>query len=181
MNALVPFGEKNPLFYEKVRELTEEDAVRLLSRQIGAEVGGPPSLKRLRHTHHLLAQALAAGHTAEMASLMTGYTPARVNQLRTDPTFVELMAHYGSVEDQRVVDLGTRLGALGLASVDELQERLERDPDGFSKKELMGLADLALVAKRAAQAAAPQTAPPVFHVVFEGAATPLATINGEVV
>ena len=169
MAALVPLsrpGHGSPLHYTLLRVLGPEDCPRLVHRQVGAEVGGPPLLAKLRHAHHLLAQTLAAGHTTEMASLITGFTTVRVNQLRTDPTFAELMAHYQSVEEVRGVELSARAEALGISSLDELQERMEQAPESFSKKDLMGLAELALTAKKLTKAEPVAAVPPVFQLVF---------------
>jgi len=37
------------------------------------------------------------------------------------------------------VDVARRLEALGLSAMEEIRDRLEMDPEGFSNKELLGV------------------------------------------
>jgi hypothetical protein len=61
---------------------------------------GPPTVQRLRDTHHGLARALAAGHTQVEAGRIAGYTATRVHMLMQDPAFQELVASYRAVNDE---------------------------------------------------------------------------------
>lgn len=122
---------------------------------------GEPVLKKLRFKHHQLAQLLARGTSNIDASLITGYRPEYISRLQaTDPAFKELLDHYRVQQDIRFVDVVERLQALGIASIEELQERIDTDPGAMSNRELMELADLTLIrpAKSPAAAGAGATA-----------------------
>lgn len=103
------------------------------------------SISQVRHSHHQLARLLATGTDQSECSLITGYNPAYISVLKTDPTFQELMAYYASQEEQRHVDVLDRMRSLGLSTLDELQARLEENPESYSLRELMEQAELMLV------------------------------------
>jgi len=124
------------------RPLTQDDLATLASRQ------APPQgqrLARIRHSHHLLAQCLARGSTQAEASAITGYDPAYISALRGDPAFEELLQHYAGIAGELFVDVMERMKALGLSTIDEITHRFESDPDAFSNRELMELAELMLI------------------------------------
>jgi len=132
-----------PLMIEVVRSLTQEDVPALLEPSpVGSQT---PTIVRLRHQHHILAQTLAAGHSNEAASLITGYSISRISILNGDPTFRQLLAHYQGNKEIAFVDLIDRMKALGLSTLEELQSRLDDNPDEWTKRELMDLAELLLV------------------------------------
>lgn len=131
-----------PLSVAFSRELGEEDADALSAPPaLGTK---PPTIARLRTNHHQLARLLAEGTPAVQASAITGYSPSRISILQKDPAFCELMAYYKGQVAEQYLNVHERLGALGLAVVDELQERLDDDPERFTNRELMSLAELAL-------------------------------------
>jgi hypothetical protein len=101
-------------------------------------------LVKLRNTHHMLARLLAEGRPNEECALITGYTPSRVSVLKQDPAFQELVIYYEGQTKQQYLDVHARLAAFGLSTVDELQRRLEDDPESFKNRELMELAQLLL-------------------------------------
>ena len=52
------------------------------------------TLAAIRDTHHRVARAIAAGLPLTEVALATGYSLSRVNTLRADPAFTDLVAHY---------------------------------------------------------------------------------------
>lgn len=117
-------------------------------RATDLEISGPTQvaspLIRIRTRHHLLAQLLAEGRGNAEAGLLTGYSASRISILKADPAFVELIEHYRTQVEAKYVSVHERLACLGLNAIEELQERLEEDAEGFSKRELMDVAALAL-------------------------------------
>lgn len=141
--------------WEVVRPLTADDLPRLSSNCPPALRGSNSpaprqTLSQIRHSHHQLAQLLARGTAQVEASLITGYSQSYISIIKSDPTFCELLAHYATQQEQRFVDVLERLRVLGLSSIDELQSRLESEPDGWTKRELMELAELTLIKPAAA-------------------------------
>ena len=125
-----------------VRDLGESDVPLLLNPpKMGIEA---KPLVRMRNTHHMLARLVAEGRSNTEAALATGYATTRVQLLRNDPAFQELVSHYKAQADHKWVDVQERLAMLGLSTLDELQDRLESDPDGFKNRELMELAQMTL-------------------------------------
>lgn len=103
-------------------------------------------LQKLRHHHHRLAQLVAKGERLTDISLVTGYSPNYIDNLtRYDPSFKQLVTDYQQVVADRFVDAIDRLKVLGISSVEELQDRLENDPESFSKRELIEIVEMALV------------------------------------
>lgn len=132
-----------------VRDLDEGDAEELENptptgkgTSYNSQTG--TGLKRLRHTHHLLAMVLAEGASHAQASGLTGYSPATIAMLSLDPTFQELIAHYRVEHMAEYEDIRRRAASLGLSFLDELQERLEEAPDAFTNKEVKETAAMLL-------------------------------------
>lgn len=116
-----------------VREMTREDVATVAT-------GAPPQqplLQRIRTTHHMAARLLAEGRQLVEVSAITGYTPGRLQQLRNDPAFCELLEHYKVQHDGRYANFHERLAGLGMSFVEELQQRLEEQPEAFSNDEVM--------------------------------------------
>lgn len=143
-----PRGGRKPgvaLDWEVVRSLTVDD-LPLLSSHAPNNLPAPPQrLIQVKHSHHLCAQLLAQGIAQEEVSLITGYAPAYISSLKSDPLFQEILAHYTNQREIRFVDVVERMKSLGLSTLDELQNRLETEPDSWTKRELMELAELTLV------------------------------------
>lgn len=58
-----------------------------------------PAFKRLRHAHHRLALLVATGLPEHDISVMTGYSLSRIQTLKADPAFKELIsAKLGLIE-----------------------------------------------------------------------------------
>lgn len=119
------------------RELTAADIAAGPQRQDAVQT---PVIKRLRTQHHHLARLIAEGRKEIEVSALTGYSQSRISILKNDPAFAELIEHYKQEAAVAYVNVHERLAALGIASLDELQARLEEDPDKFSNKELRELA-----------------------------------------
>lgn len=137
-------GRKRPgvVPWEIVRELTPGDLPVLLAPP---PVGSQPSpILAIRHAHHHLARLITEGHEMGHISLMTGYSPAWISNIQTSPAFQELLHYYSAQKELEFVDVCERMKRLGLNALDELQERLDREPDSWTKKELMDLAELTL-------------------------------------
>ena len=118
---------------------------------------------RLRHSHHLLARALAEGRPAAQAAAISGYSPGTVYSLQKDPAFQELLAHYQSQVDDIFAAVQDRLGALGLSFLDELQHRLENNPEEFKVGQLLAMATALLdrsIAPSKGQKGLPQASGP---------------------
>lgn len=135
-----------PLLVEVVRGLTPED--------LPAIQAPPPAearaqnLVQLRQTHHQLAQLLARGVADQDASLITGYSASYISILKTDPAFAELLSHYSAERELIFADTVEQLRVLGLSFKEELQDRLEKDPAGFSTREILEAMDLLLIKSR---------------------------------
>lgn len=124
-----------PLSFSYVRDLGEQDILLLIqnpSRDVTT-----PSIKRLKTSHHNLARLLASGTTQAEASLITGYSPSRISILLHDPAFSELMAYYAEQTKEIYVNVHQRLADVGTMALEEIQERLEEQPEKFSTKELL--------------------------------------------
>lgn len=139
------------------RELTPADLPHLSENRPSTQL-----IRRLRAPHHQLAQALAQGASPAEAALLTGYDPSYISRIASeDPSFKELIAHYSSVVEAKFADTIERMRQLGLSSLEELQDRLESNPDDWTKRELMELAELTLVKpQRVGGAALTPTSPP---------------------
>jgi len=138
---------KKAVLWEVVRPLRMPDDLPLLSQALPAKRA---NVLQIRHSHHQLAQMLATGTKQSECSLITGYSPAYISSLKTDPTFQELIEYYSSQREQLFVDVIERMRSLGLSTLDELQARMEEDPTQFSNRELFEQAELMLVKPMAA-------------------------------
>ena len=105
-----------------------------------------------RHEHHVLASLVASRDkegipvSDEEASALIGYAPATISMLRQQKPFQRLVLHYAGVtEPPTVPNPLERMAALGLSTLEELQARLHDDPDSFTKRELLEMAELLLV------------------------------------
>ena len=88
LEAMLPQG-REPFFAQYSRDLQEEDLI-LGNALPKREPEGAAKLKKIRSSHHEAARLVALGKEPSEISLITGYTPARVIQLKHDPAFLEL-------------------------------------------------------------------------------------------
>jgi hypothetical protein len=125
-----------------LRDITEDDLAALADADaIGSTLN---LLQEIRTPHHTLAQLLANGYTVVDAAAMTGFGPATVKSLKLDPAFQELLAHYGQQTASIDADIRLRMQQLGLATLEELQDRVLKDPSKLASKDLIDLAKLVL-------------------------------------
>ena len=125
----------------------------LLAKQPETKKNYPPqhALLRVNHTHHLAAQLMASGAVSQVeVSRRTGFTPTYISKIKKDPEFQKLLAYYEEKVEEKYVNGPERMQVLGLAALDELQARLGADPEGWTKRELMELAELLLIKQRVA-------------------------------
>ena len=108
-----------------VREATAEDIAAV--NDAPANLLPVPATQTLRHRHHELARLLANGLSNVEAAAQTGYTPARIQQLRGDPAFEELLSHYAQLRDEEFVDAQKQLATLGRTAMGILLDKLEAD------------------------------------------------------
>jgi hypothetical protein len=169
------------------RSLGPEDLAWLQAPAPLGSKGIPPQV--LKHSHHQLARLLATGVPAVKAALITGYSQSYISLLQDSPAFEELLAHYGAEREALFVDVNERMKALGLDTLDRLQERLHDETEDWSRRELMELAELLLVKGKMAGsgAAAPKGPGALVEIKFVQAAergqggpsAPGITIDGE--
>lgn len=134
------FGEE-PLSFSEGRTLTSSD-LALLASGAGVSRSSPPSIKRLRARHHALAKALAEGMRPGIAAATYGYDPSRVSILQGDPTFGELVAHYRKEVDHDYRRVHERLADLSVEALDEIERRLEDEPEKISVTQLTKLVEM---------------------------------------
>lgn len=134
-------AKKNPLGLEYRRDLTRADIEDCTTLPVGATV---PQLVRLTYKHHATAQQVAEGKSGAEISAMTGYTANRISQLKSDPAFMELVEFYKEQNIELYAAAHAKLAMLGVAAVEELQDRLEDNPESFSIRETIEVAEMAL-------------------------------------
>lgn len=162
-------AKPKPLEISYVRDLNELDIPKLTAPDSLGDK--PPTLKELRHSHHLLARSLAEGKAPAEAGAITGYSPSRISILQNDPAFAELIEYYKGQVEVKYVELHERVATLSKDAVEELLARLDDDPSKFSKKELMEITKLGtdvipMKAKPSGPGGASGTAPLV-QIVFK--------------
>lgn len=118
-----------------VRELGVEDFA-MLSEEKGSAA---PPLKRLSDRHHALARHIAAGVGPGEAALICGYDISRVSILQADPTFAELVLFYKDMKDREFRDVQGKLAGIASDALDELQTRIEDEPEKLTVTQLMAL------------------------------------------
>lgn len=127
-----------PVSASFVRELDRAD-LALLGEEKGVK---PSAIKRLSFRHHSLARCLASGMKPGEAAVQCGYCISRVSILQDDPAFKELVQFYEVKVEQQYVDLHQRLSGLAQDAMEELQERLENEPEKLSVGQLMELSKM---------------------------------------
>lgn len=131
-----------PVMIEPVRSLTEEDLPVLANPP---EVGAVPSIPQIKAQHHKIAELLAKGISNSEISLITGFSMSYISILKSAPDMKELVAYYQQQAEERTIDALARLKMLGIASVEELQNRLNDDPSKFTAGQLMDMIEIGLI------------------------------------
>ena len=126
---------------EHVELLVEEhgvlDETHIAQVQAHVEAGCPPigvgteSLKRIRQSHHRVAQLIASGCTNAEASRLTGMSMNRIAILKSDPTFCELLSHYSSEVKDEWMDFVKSARDLSLDIIEEMAHRIESAPEAI--------------------------------------------------
>jgi len=125
-----------------MRDLEEEDlGVLRTPVPLGSK---PPSVQVLRERHHAIARLVADGRKDVEISAVLGAAQSRISILRGDPMFQELVAYYKEQRDAQYADVHARLAGLGLAVVEELEERIDTAPKSFTNRELKELLESTL-------------------------------------
>lgn len=101
-------------------------------------------IQRLRTKHHMLAKLIAEGRKGPEIQLITGYTAAYISTIQNDPSFADLLTYYKQQLGEVYLDVHSRLAGLGLDIVDEIQSRLNTDPDSFTLKDLEEIGKMTL-------------------------------------
>ena len=122
---------REPLRIEVVRALSDEDISGGFLTP-----AAPPTLREIKSSHHSLAKLLAQGRSHIEASRITGYSPSYIGRLSQDHAFRELVLHYTTVEDLATTDFLGAMREVGLDMLNELRERVERDPAALSTTQL---------------------------------------------
>ena len=125
---------------EGVRALTEEE-LGMISDP-AREMTKPPPRKRIRERHHFLARLLASGHTQRAAATIANYNEVTVSILMQDTAFTLLVEHYRKNADAEFLDLQTKLYAISSEALDELDARLEEEPEKLTNGQLIELAKM---------------------------------------
>jgi len=134
-------GKRSSLRVEKRRNMTPTDLIALT---VGKPLEQVSPIASLRHQHHLLARLIGEGKSITESAEITGYSIAYISRLKTqDKAFQELISYYRDNVEEIYYSVHERLKGLGLNTIEELQERLAEDRDGFTNRELMELAQLA--------------------------------------
>lgn len=126
------------------REVNEADILALQHAPEGSLGLAAAPLLRIRTQHHMLARLLAEGRSQNDCSLITGYSPSYISTIQGDPAMNDLIAYYKTQVEEIFIDVHSRLAALGLTTIEELQARITENPNDFSARELMELATLTL-------------------------------------
>ncbi len=127
--------------YVYLRDLNGADLELLKNPpRLGIET---PHVARMTNRHHALARLLAEGKKWWECSAITGHSQTRISLLQDDPSFQELIEFYRAQLTTVYLNVHERLAALGISCMEELQERLETEPDTFSARELREIMDTA--------------------------------------
>lgn len=124
-----------PVAAELVRELAPAD-LEMLAVEKGSKT---PALKKISDRHHALARNIAAGMPVGEAALICGYDISRVSILRNDPAFQELVEFYREEKDRAFRSVQDKLAGITSDVLDELQTRLEDEPEKMTVPQLLQL------------------------------------------
>lgn len=164
---------------EIVREIVPSDLPALAT-----SVETPrQQIERVSAQHHKIAQLMAQGRNGLEVSALTGYSQAYLSNLKNDPCFAELLTGYAAQRAEVFVDVLERMKALGVATIEELQKRIDDEPEKWTKRELVEVAELVLAGQAQKGGAGPVAGSGLnINVKFVSATPgPMAIIEGEVV
>lgn len=120
---------EEPLTVGDARALTQADVLTLeQGRGYSAGNEARQRLEKVTQRHHGLAKLLANGTRPGDAALIMGYSSATVTLLQEDPTFADLVRFYTDNIDAAYQAMNAQLAGVGQEALDELQRRLETEP-----------------------------------------------------
>jgi len=132
-----------PIEIHDLRTLTRADLAVL------AQPRPANSIQNLRDSHHAVARAVAAGMSDAEVAQATGYSIGRVNMLRRDPAFQDLIAHKRAMIDAEFASAGDAvidyLKGNALKAAKMLSDKLDHaDEQGefLPTRDLLGIAEL---------------------------------------
>lgn len=98
-----------------------------------------PPLKRIRERHQSLARAIALHpeKSQKQIALEHGIAPGTLSRLCGDQTFKDLVEHYKQDLEVALEDTVAKLSTLSREAIDELQERLDNNPDDLTTGQLI--------------------------------------------
>lgn len=127
-----------PLDATAVGQLTQAD-LALLQEEKGSQSS---AIKRISDRHHTLARCLAEGQSEQEAAINSGYVLSRVSVLKADPAFQELLSFYRKDVNRQYLDVHAKLAGVSGDALNEIQERLENEPEKISLGALIDLAKM---------------------------------------
>lgn len=133
-----------PLQASFVRNLNEADIQLLWDQPAGSLDSNVRPLVKIRASHHGLARLIADGKRHEECALITGYDVTYISNIQNDPGFKGLVDYYKAQIEGVYINVHERLAALGIDTIEELQDRLATAPEKFTTRELQELAALTL-------------------------------------
>lgn len=130
------------LLHYFVRELCSADIALL---EVHRHAPAVPHVQRLRDSHHRLARLLAAGKKNVDAAAMSGYSLGRIQQLRDDPAFADLVEVYRKEINEdfnEYADLATANLVRGeMLIADALEHAMDKD-EPLTLSELRPIVDI---------------------------------------
>lgn len=121
-----------------IRPINGQDVEAALAHEASGQRLPAYNIKRVRLTHHRMAQLLAGGMNAVRVSRCCGIDPQRLSfLLNHDPAFIELVAHYKANVDDEFQDFVTAASELSNDMLDELRHRLETEPEKIGAATLL--------------------------------------------
>lgn len=137
---------EEPVSIATVRSLTEEDLPVIQNPPALASL---PSIPQIKHQHHQIAGLLAQGIPNAEISLITGYSTSYISILKNAPDMKELVSYYQKMAEEKLevktVDAIARLRGIGIASMEELQNRLNDAPEKFTVAQLTELIQVGIL------------------------------------
>jgi hypothetical protein len=133
MRDIIPSrgGAAHSLILEVEGELTGEDIFQLLSEKPARTAA--PILQKTSAVHHRIARHMAAGRDSVEIAIIVGRTAQRINDLKKDPTFQNLVAYYSEQIIDIEVEDGQRIQGkfkdMTEGAQDEILRRLENDDE----------------------------------------------------
>lgn len=127
-----------------IRELSRSDLSHLTEKR------APTTIATIRDNHHRIARAIASGLSNVDVAACCGISVNRVSMLKSDPSVVELIAHYRGVitaewaQQDTVIEFmrSNALKAQAMIS-DKLDEAAEKN-EFLPTRDLLGIAELGL-------------------------------------